>query len=452
MNCERLRVHRRWTHLLALAAFALSGNLAAAPQAKSGDDADIQRFLAVSQRWNKDPDTFPAYVEAKAFPREAGASYTGQIVAMLASELGMYDTAIAEWPLGTGQIRSATSPPPASDAQVADAAETIARLALGHRVVIVNEAHHVGQTRAIFLDLLPKLRQQGFDWYCAETFDASDVPRLRQQGYPVRKTGVYTREPLFGEVVRSASRLGYSPCAYECEGTGGQQARETGQAENLAKLLREHPDARVLVHAGYGHAREDITVADAKPMAAELTRLTGIDPLTVDQTTFGAVATQPLEYPAYRALLARLGGATRASVFLDGAGSPWSLEPAAYDISVILPAPPASHGRAGWLWQIEGKQVVASFDADCTGHYPCAIEARHAGESDDAVPADIVVREAADAPAPALALFPGAYVLRVVAPDGQRLRDAVLDVAVPDGEGPAQVPPATNTGGETHGS
>lgn len=413
--------------VIALAAFAMSTSLFARPQAREAGDADAARFLALVQKWGRSQDSFPVYLETSAFERETGASYSGQILATMASEVGLYDTAIERWPLGPGGTRGTPAPPPSDGATVVDAAEAIARVARGRRVVIVNEAHHAAQTRAIFFDLLPRLRQLGFDWYCAETLEEADLARLQRQGYPVRKSGVYSKEPVFGEVLRQAVRLGFSVCAYESDGDT-QQARETGQARNLAAVLRAHPDARVLVHAGYGHARKDITVKDARPMAAELERLTGIEPMTVDQTTLGAIASPDRENPAYRPLLGRLPADAHASVVLMAGDTPWSLEPAAYDVSVVLPAPAPSHGRAGWLWTIPGKVAVTGFDADCRAHYPCAIEALHAGEGDDAVPADVVVHERAGAPSPALALFPGDYRIRAVAPDGTQLRETALHV------------------------
>jgi len=409
--------------LATLAGLGLSAAFATTPQSDQGNAA-ADRFLDLLREWNTASETLPVYLEARA-EKEGGGSQRAQLVAMMASELGLYDAAVEAWPLGSGATRSQPSSLPPADAKVVDAGEAIARLARDHRVVVVNEAHHAAQTRAIFLDLLPRLRELGFDWYCAETLAEDDVGRLQREGYPVRASGVYSKEPVFGAVLRRAVRLGYSVCAYEAEGDS-QQARETGQAENIARLLREHPRSRILVHAGYGHARKDITVHDARPMAAEIARLAGIEPLAVDQTTLAAVAAR--ENRAYRPLLARLPPGARASVFVDAGGHPWSLEPAAYDVSVVLPSPPPRYGRAGWLWTIPGKVPVSGFDADCMDRYPCAIEARHVGEGRGAVSADIVVREQAEEAIPSLALFPGDYTLRFIGPDGAELRETSLKV------------------------
>lgn len=409
-----------------LAALALFPGVAFSQQ-ESGADSPSSPALRILSLAGQSSDSFPYYLQILSLGNPGDNDYAGQFTATLEAEMGLYDQAVATFPMGPATVYT-PSPLPANQAEVADAADVIARMARERRVVIVNEAHHVAQTRGLFLDLLPRLRQLGFTHYCAETLDSDAATQLRERGYPLRKDGMYSREPVFGEVVRAATRLGYTVCGYESD-AAVQQERETGQARNLTALLRNDPEARILVHAGYMHARKALSAY--MPMAAELERLTGIEPLTVDQTTLRPDIPVSRENAAYRALSARIEGAKHASVFVDATGKPWSLEPDAYDVSVILPDLVPTHGRAGWLWEIPGKQVVAEFDADCMDHYPCAIEARHAGESDDAVPADIVVHAKADGAAPALALAPGGYRLRTVAPDGHILREADLTVTTP---------------------
>ncbi|MFT4198136.1 MAG: hypothetical protein QM601_09545 [Pseudoxanthomonas sp.] len=422
---RRLPVARRrlrgcWPIMGLLLCAATLAGAEPAPDGQPDTNAQLQDLFSST---NKVSSSLPAYLRMRQLP---ATQFGNQLTATLAAELGLYDQAVALFPFGSAGPSSPAAALPDQSAVAVDAAEAIARLSRGRRIVIVNEAHHLAQTRALFLDLLPRLRQQGFDHYCAEALYDDEIG---QRGYPLRSSGIYTREPVFGEVLRTAAKLGYSLCGYDADDAKTQQARETGQAENLARLLREHPDARLIVHAGYGHARKDRTVADAVPMAAELRRLTGLDPLTVDQTTLHADAPRSREHPAYRPLLAKLAGATRASILLDAAGKPWSLQPTAYDVSVVLPDPAPARGRAGWLWSLPGRLAVTGFVADCDGHYPCAIEARHADESPEAVSADIVVRERADANVPAFALAAGQYRLRRVGPDGTVLGDAALQVA-----------------------
>jgi hypothetical protein len=400
------------------AAFAAQGSPTKAPESPKA----VWELFSLA---NQSPESFPYYLQLLPIGDPGADSIDGDLKATLDAELGLYDQAIATFPKAVNDALD-PSPLPAGDAKVTDAADIIVRLARDRRVVIVNEAHHVAQTRALFLELLPRLREMGFTEYCAETLDIGDAPNIHARGYPLRTDGLYSREPVFGEVVRTATQLGYTLCGYDFDAR--QQNRETGQARTLAALLRDNPKARVLIHAGYNHARK-ASMSHYSPMALELRRLTGIDPLTVDQTALRPDIPASRESPAYRKLSTRLKGARRASVFVAANGKPWSLEPKSYDVSVILPTLPPAHGRAGWLWEIPGRQVVTDFDADCMGHYPCAIEARHAGESDDAVPADVVVHGSADQAVPALALAPGGYRLRIVAPDGSKLRETDLTVA-----------------------
>lgn len=426
-------MNHRGTFAALLATLVLFPGSAASRQESGGDTpSSPEHALEILSLSGQSPDSFPYYLQILSLSFPSDDVYGGQFTATLEAELGLYDQAIAAYPKGPNAADK-PSPLPAEEVEAADAVNVVVRLAKDRRIVVINEAHHVAQTRGLFLDLLPRLRGLGFTHYCAETLDSDRAPQLQERGYPLRNDGMYSKEPVFGEVVRTAARLGYTICGYD-NIARPQQQRETSQARKLAALLRDDPKARILIHAGYNHARK--AVFDGyMPMAAELQRLTGIEPLTVDQTALRPDIPVSRENPAYRTLLARIKGASRASIFIDADGKPWSLEPESYDVSVILPALPSAHGRAGWLWELPGKQVITDFDADCMDHYPCAIEARYAGENGDAVPADIVVHAKADEAAPALALAPGGYRLRTVAPDGHTLREADLMVATP-GEAP----------------
>ena len=104
------------------------------------------------------------------------------------------------------------------------------------------------------------------------------------------------------------------------------------------------------------------------------------------------------------------------SIFLADA-QPWTLEPAFYDVSVVLP--PASRrvvGRPDWL-TLDGMREPVAIDLDLSDqHLPCVLEARYAAESDKAVPADRVLIES-HVPQAVLFLRPGSY--RISAADAE---------------------------------
>ena len=100
---------------------------------------------------------------------------------------------------------------------------------------------------------------------------------------------------------------------------------------------------------------------------------------------------------------------TSPSVLLAANGKPWSLEPAFYDVSVVLP-PLARRivGRPDWL-TLDGTRAPVAIDLDVSEqHLPCVLEARYSGESDKAVPADRVLIEQRAIQA-VLFLKPGEY-------------------------------------------
>ncbi len=72
------------------------------------------------------------------------------------------------------------------------------------------------------------------------------------------------------------------------------------QARNLVeRILSTDPDAKIVVHAGYGHTDEQGS-GDWSPMARVFGRLTGIDPLTVNQTSMSEHSRLRYEAVSYR--------------------------------------------------------------------------------------------------------------------------------------------------------
>jgi hypothetical protein len=307
--------------------------------------------------------------------------------------------------------------PPAIDttrldqARVADAVETIVAAADTARVIFINEAHHVAQTRVLTLALLAPLRAKGFTYLAAETFSPFDSS-LNARDYPIRASGYYSNEPLFGEVIREARRLGYTLVPYEAINARSQDDRETGQATNLRdRIFREHPDARVLVHAGYSHINESGVLAGAKPMAVRFRELTGIDPLTIDQTTMLEHSTPRVEHPAYRRVVDR-AATTAPFVLVEPNGRVWSNKPGMHDMTVFSPRTQLRDGRPDWFWRAGDRQPYQITGSLCAGHDQCVVTARLASESADAVPRDALLIAPNDKPR-TLALPPGQYVITV---------------------------------------
>jgi hypothetical protein len=299
--------------------------------------------------------------------------------------------------------------------------------------VFFNEAHNVALTRTLTVQLLAKLRAEGFDYFAAETLYQSDA-KLSSRGYPTRDSGFYTEEPMYAEMVRTALKLGYKVIAYEDESAGSPDEREAAQARNIYRQVFQHdPKARLVVNAGYGHIVEQGRFLGGSSMAEHLHRIAGIDPLTVEQTMLFGHASRSNDHSTYTAVMQQWHPHVPI-IFMDKAGKPWSLR-AGYDVSVFFPRTRLQRGRPTWLDLGGLRRPYFVSGERCQRSYPCLVEARYADEGSDAIPADRLLLNtlppnpvASDrlsngliAPGSDLYLRPGTYRLRFIGEDDRTL-------------------------------
>ena len=270
------------------------------------------------------------------------------------------------------------------------AAEAILALSKDRKAVFFNEAHSAPITRTLTVELLPKLRAQGYTYFAAETLYAPDAKELNKRGYPNAKTGFYTNEPLYGEMVRTALKLGFKVVAYDVENAGAGDARERAGADSLySQVFKHDPAARVVVNAGFAHIQKSGKYLGGSSMAEFFQKISGIEPLCIEQTMMIQHARPDQDHPHY---LAIAGNAHLKSptVYVGADGKPWTLKPGQYDASVVFPPQDSDAGRPDWA-TLGGERVSYPVAAElCRAVLPCLIEARYADEGDDAIPADRV--------------------------------------------------------------
>jgi hypothetical protein len=106
-----------------------------------------------------------------------------------------------------------------------------------------------------------------------------ETDSLIQRGYPVQSTGLYTREPAMGQLVRDAISIGFIPIQYDCD------VFENREYESVLNLynntLKQDTTAHVVVLAGIGHIRK---ASPKKMMVSHFGELSGIVPYTIEQT------------------------------------------------------------------------------------------------------------------------------------------------------------------------
>lgn len=337
-----------------------------------------------------------------------------QMLASVENELGLYDKALRDFPLKRHVYADADTPTPANW-RAENAAEVITKLAANRRLVLVNEAHHDAHTRVLTLALLPRLRALGFNYFAAEALAEKD-DQLMQRGYPVQSSGTeYLHEPTYGDIVRTAIKLGFKVIAYESN-ADTPLGRESGQAKNLyEKTFARDPDAKLFVHAGYAHVDKATgRLGSTEPMAMHLRQLSGIEPLSIDQTDIREQI--PAEQDLYRYLTIQFPSAGPIVLINRSTGKPWSNRPHAYDANVLLPPAsgdlmesgfsdpiekersaerdyfmlptPTVRQRPSWLSEREGRKPWPIAARLCRNTFPCVIDALLADESSDAIPID----------------------------------------------------------------
>lgn len=162
------------------------------------------------------------------------------------------------------------------------ATEEVLRQAATTPFVLFNESHVHPKGRYWLRSLLPALYQRGFRYLALEAL--GDDTGLQRRGYPTLNSGFYLREPQLANLVRDALALGFTVIPYDAMSAD----REHDQAQNLLRRSRgQDPQAKVVVLAGFGHIDE--RVGTYKSMAIWLKELSGIDPLTVNQTDLEAL-------------------------------------------------------------------------------------------------------------------------------------------------------------------
>lgn len=424
-----------------------------------------QSSLALLSDMNKQPNVLARYdylIKITPSLSPEGQILAGQFRSFSESELGLYGQAIFSFPL-KGRSPSEVRIPETSEWKSVDAVNEILKLAADRHIVLINEAHHDAHTRELTLSLLPRLRKLGFNYFAAEALTNTDTG-LMHRGYPIKDSGTeYLQEPLYGEIVREAIRLGFTVVSYDSSDSDPQE-RENQEADNLyQKVFSKDPNARLFVHAGYAHIdKKSGRLGSVRPMAMHLQTLTGFDALSIDQTEF--LETGWDKSDAYHELTQNFPTKGAEVLINRKTGEPWSARPGTYDLNVILPkalqiqvfgvdrlygdrlgnnavvmkdltrisfgikANDMMH-RQNWL-DLEGLRQAFPIDTGlCESQIPCVIAAHYTNEPNDSPAAD---RYAFMKPQSASNLYlrPGRYRLHIWGLRGQTISDQEIEVSI----------------------
>jgi hypothetical protein len=163
----------------------------------------------------------------------------------------------------------------------------IAEIAKEHQVIMLNEDHYYPKHRLFAMELLEILKANGYNYLSLEAFNTVSTEKELTPNY---NNGIYTDEPYFAHFIRKAIALGFTVSGHENFDKG--MDREIGQAKNVIKILEKDPKAKIFVYVGHGHLEKANT--KDKRMAEYFKELSGINPITINQTVICADIEQDL--------------------------------------------------------------------------------------------------------------------------------------------------------------
>jgi hypothetical protein len=240
---------------------------------------------------------------------------------------------------------------------------------------MINEAHDLPQSRAFNAAVAEALHGEGYDLYAGETFYYSI--NANQPAWPQPTDGYYISEPIYGRLIRTLRHLNYRLLPYEDKNppdpalnlSDRMNNREAAQAANLTAVVRAAPkSSKIIVHVGYGHLNKNVVEGmPVEMMAARFKESTGIDPLTVDQTSFWSPTEEFIVCDS-----AALHVNDPSQVFIGAA------------------RPRFTRNRPNW--RLSAGDKLIDIPEEILRHKEVAIyEARYANEPDTAVPVDRVL-------------------------------------------------------------
>lgn len=296
------------------------------------------------------------------------------------------------------------------EAQVADARRHIVEQAQQYHYTLINEAHYSSQHRQFTKSLLAPLYEQGYRYLALETFQAS-IKGLQDIQYPLTKTGMYTKDPVFANLVREAIRLGYTLISYDKGGRTNNERDSISAINIYENTLKKDKKGKVLVHAGYSHILENKPYSSNKfQMGWALKELIGRDILTVDQERMNWLPDSTLLNPWYKKAQ-HYHNITEPIILLEDEGNSL-VDPVnmiGIDIQIYHPPTRFDKGRPHWLAE-EGKVDVdlpEELLQDWSGYL---MQVHKQGEAHGAVSVDNIVVGRAQK----LILAPGEYTYLLI--------------------------------------
>lgn len=252
-------------------------------------------------------------------------------------------------------------------------------------IVIINEGHNHPEHRLFVSRLLPGLKKIGYNYIGFEAFEYGDAD-LNSRKYPMLVQFNYTNDACFGNLIRKACALNYKVFPYEARIGTSNKEREIQEADNIVHVIKSSPTAKFVIYCGYDHAIEDSLTNWGLAMAGRVKRLTGVDPLTIDQVQLTETSDTVFDNP-YR----RLINLNYPAVFINNENKAFNKanEAKSFDMNIYHPQTEYVKGRPAWLKDAGNRYLNISGKINID--FPCLVFAYMPDDDmGKAVPVDVI--------------------------------------------------------------
>lgn len=329
-------------------------------------------------------ETYKLKADLQSAIEQDTTAWKYQTAAVNYSFVGDHKNTLATWDKA---VQSRKYSPTAADtallqnAELKNARDYIVNRAKEEQIIIINEAHHNPMHRRFTASLLKGLYEQGYRYLGLEAIEDSAI---NTRNYAVKKSGYYTQEPEFAQLIYEARKLGFLIFDYEATEDKNGKEREIEQAQHIQQFMKAHPGEKMIIHCGFDHVYEAEVRNWEKAMAGRLKEFTGIDPFTIDQVKFSEKSS-----PDFSHYLVYATKETEPFVLIDQHASAFRgiSTPLQTDLVVIHPITRYIQERPHWR---TGGRNAYQIPKSSAKTYPIQVLAYRSGEEQDGIPVDMI--------------------------------------------------------------
>ena len=267
-----------------------------------------------------------------------------------------------------------------------DAKEYILTRSKKEKIIIINEAHHNIKHRVFTTSLLQGLYDNGYRFFGLEAL--SDT-LINKRKFAVLESGYYTKEPQMANLLQEAIKIGFILFTYEPNDSSNGKQREINQAQNIANVIKENPNAKFLIHCGWDHVIEGTPGNKSweKAMAGRLKEITNIDPFTIDQVAYSEKG--DIEFISPYVLITN---SEKPVIMVNENGKTFNGSETndQTDCKIIHPKTKYINERPNWLF-LDGERKAYKIPKNKISQYPILVFAyRNKEFEQNGIPADLI--------------------------------------------------------------